>query len=315
MIGFIVKKFIGSKNEREVKRLRPLVAQINTLGAELQKRPDDALRQKIAVWKEELSQIQDNEELATRLKEILPEAFAVVKNACRRLWGTEITVRGHPLKWEMIPFDVQLIGGYALHSGKIAEMATGEGKTLVATLPVYLNALTGRGVHVVTVNDYLAARDGECMGAVYKFLGLTVGCILHDQSPEVRREQYNCDITYGTNAEFGFDYLRDNGMAIRAEEQVQRGHYYAIVDEVDSILIDEARTPLIINGPAVVNIDNKYDELKPQVESIVRAQTQLCNRYLTEAEDILKKVDGKLTPEQEHEVGTLLYRVKQGDPR
>src|SRR5262252_158810 len=153
MIGFIVKKFIGSKNEREVKRLRPLVAQINLLEEALQKGPEDALRQKTAAWKEELSTIQDNEELANRLKEILPEAFAVVKNACRRLWGTEITVRGHPLRWEMIPFDVQLIGGYALHSGRIAEMATGEGKTLVATLPVYLNALTGRGVHVVTVND------------------------------------------------------------------------------------------------------------------------------------------------------------------
>ncbi len=155
------------------------------------------------------------------------------------------------LKWEMIPFDVQLVGGVALHQGKIAEMATGEGKTLVATLPVYLNALSGRGVHVVTVNDYLAARDGEWMGAVYKFLGLTVGCILHDQSPADRRAQYNCDITYGTNAEFGFDYLRDNGMALRKEDQVQRGHYFAIVDEVDSILIDEARTPLIISGPSV----------------------------------------------------------------
>ena len=147
-------------------------------------------------------------------------------------------------------------------------MATGEGKTLVATLPVYLNALTGRGVHVVTVNDYLAARDGEWMGAVYKFLGLTVGCILHDQSPSVRREQYNCDITYGTNAEFGFDYLRDNGMATRKEEQVQRGHYFAIVDEVDSILIDEARTPLIISGPAVLTFDEQYGQWKPPVESI-----------------------------------------------
>src|SRR3989449_11343277 len=153
MIGFIVKKFIGSKNEREVKRLRPLVTQINALEAELQKLPDEALRQKTVAWKEELSKIEDREELARRLNEVLPEAFAVTKNACRRLWGTEITVRGHPLKWEMIPFDVQLIGGYALHSGKIAEMATGEGKTLVATLPVYLNALTGRGVHVVTRSE------------------------------------------------------------------------------------------------------------------------------------------------------------------
>src|SRR5436189_5319813 len=250
MIGFIIRKIIGSKNDREVRRLRPLVASINESEASLQSLPDEALRQKTVAWKEELSKIEDNDELARRLDELLPEAFAVVKNACRRLCNTEIIVREHPLKWEMIPFDVQLIGGYALHSGKIAEMATGEGKTLVATLPVYLNALTGRGVHVVTVNDYLAARDSEWMGAVYKFIGLSVGCILHDQPPNVRREQYNCDITYGTNAEFGFDYLRDNGMAQSKAHQVQRGHSYAIVDEVDSILIDEARTPLIISGPA-----------------------------------------------------------------
>src|ERR1017187_7657201 len=159
MIGFIVKKFVGSKNDREVKRLRPLVARINAFEAELQGVSDDGLRQKTAAWKEEISKIEDNEALAKRLNEILPEAFAVVKAACRRLCGTEITVREHPLKWEMVPFDVQLIGGYALHSGRISEMATGEGKTLVATLPVYLNALSGRGVHIVTVNDYLAARD------------------------------------------------------------------------------------------------------------------------------------------------------------
>ena len=210
--------------------------------------------------------------------------FAVVKNACRRLCSQDVTVRGHPLKWEMVPFDVQLIGGCGLHSGRIAEMATGEGKTLVATLPVYLNALTGRGVHVVTVNDYLAARDAEWMGAVYKFLGLTVGVILHDQPPNLRREQYNCDITYGTNSEFGFDYLRDNGMATRKEEQVQRGHYFAIVDEVDSILIDEARTPLIISGPSMLTFDEQYAQWKPTVDSLVRAQQQLCNRFLKEAE-------------------------------
>ena len=204
-------------------------------------------------------------------------------------------MRDHPYKWDMIPFDVQLIGGIALHSGKIAEMATGEGKTLVATMPVYLNALAGRGAHVVTVNDYLAARDGEWMGAVYKFLGLTVGCILHDQPPNIRREQYNCDITYGTNAEFGFDYLRDNGMAESKEEQVQRGHYFAIVDEVDSILIDEARTPLIISGPAVHTFDEQYGQWKPLVESIVRAQERLCARLLSEAEALLKKLqpDGR----------------------
>ena len=320
MIGYIVKKFIGSKNDREIKKLRPMAVKINELEAELQKLPEDALRQKTAEWKARLAQIEDQDELALALDEILPEAFAVVKNACRRLVGTDVIVRGHPLRWEMVPFDVQLIGGVSLHSGKIAEMATGEGKTLVATLPVYLNALTGRGVHVVTVNDYLAARDGEWMGAVYKFLGLTVGCILHDQSPSLRREQYNCDITYGTNAEFGFDYLRDNGMANRREDQVQRGHYFAIVDEVDSILIDEARTPLIISGPAVINIDNQYGEFKPLVESLVHAQEKLCSRFLKEAEEMMDKLHPKdgsnpSNPDAvERQIGLLLYRVKLGQP-
>ncbi|HEV2454537.1 MAG TPA: preprotein translocase subunit SecA, partial [Verrucomicrobiae bacterium] len=310
-----------SKNEREVKKLWPRVKVINEIETELQKLSDDELRAKTATWKDELSKIQDDHELAKRVNEILPEAFAVVKNACRRMSGQEIIVRDHPLKWEMIPFDVQLIGGIGLHNGKIAEMATGEGKTLVATLPVYLNALTGRGVHVVTVNDYLAARDSEWMGAVYKFLGLTVGCILHDQPPPIRRQQYYCDITYGTNAEFGFDYLRDNGMAIRKEDQVQRGHYFAIVDEVDSILIDEARTPLIISGPAVVTYDEQYAQWKPTVESLVRAQQQLCNRFLKEAEEIIKKLnptDGskiESAPDLEHMLGLLLFRVKTGQPR
>ncbi len=321
MIGFIIKKIIGSRNDREVRRLRPLVAKINEIEGSLQSLPDEALREKTAAWKERLAKIEDKKELAAALDEILPDAFAVVKNACRRLWGREIVVRDHPLKWEMIPFDVQLIGGYALHSGRIAEMATGEGKTLVATLPVYLNALTGRGVHVVTVNDYLAARDSEWMGAVYRFLGLRVGCILHDQPPSVRREQYHSDITYGTNSEFGFDYLRDNGMATTREEQVQRGHYYAIVDEVDSILIDEARTPLIISGPAVISVDNQYDKFKPQVESIVHAQEKLCQRFLSQAEDLIRKLrtaDGSnpANPEAlEREIGLLLYRVKMGQPR
>ena len=318
-----LKWIFGSKNDREVKKLWPLVHRINEAEAGLQKLSDDELRQKTADWKARLSQIQDKTELAKALNEILPEAFAVVKNACRRLTErkTEIIVREHPLLWEMIPFDVQLIGGYALHSGRIAEMATGEGKTLVATLPIYLNALTGRGVHLVTVNDYLAARDSEWMGAIYKFLGLTVGCILHDQPPRVRREQYNCDITYGTNAEFGFDYLRDNGMAARKEEQVQRGHYFAIVDEVDSILIDEARTPLIISGPSVHTYDEQYAQWKPLVESLVRAQERLCARFLSEAEALIKKLnptDGSnpQNPEAlEHEIGLLLFRVKTGQPK
>jgi preprotein translocase subunit SecA len=321
MIGFIIKKILGSKNDREVKRLLPLVAKINEIEVTLQSQPEDFLRQKTAEWKERLSAIQDKAELAQALNELLPEAFAVVKNACRRLCGAEISVRGHPLKWEMIPFDVQLIGGYALHSGRIAEMATGEGKTLVATLPVYLNALTGRGVHVVTVNDYLAARDSEWMGAVYRMLGLSVGCILHDQPPFERREQYAKDITYGTNAEFGFDYLRDNGMASRREEQVQRGHYFAIVDEVDSILIDEARTPLIISGPAVISIDHQYGPLKVPIESLVQAQQKLCKRFLGEAEGLLKELhpaDGSNPSnrdELEHQIGLLLYRVRIGHPK
>ncbi|MGB7747022.1 MAG: preprotein translocase subunit SecA [Verrucomicrobiia bacterium] len=318
-----LKWIFGSKNDRELKKLWPLVRRINEIEAGLQKLSDDELRQKTADWKAQLSQIQDKTELAGKLNEILPDAFAVVKNACRRLTErkAEIIVREHPLLWEMIPFDVQLIGGYALHSGRISEMATGEGKTLVATLPVYLNALTGRGVHLVTVNDYLAARDSEWMGAIYKFLGLTVGCILHDQPPKVRREQYNCDITYGTNAEFGFDYLRDNGMAARKEEQVQRGHYYAIVDEVDSILIDEARTPLIISGPSVHTYDEQYGQWKPLVESLVRAQERLCARFLAEAGALIKKLhptDGSNPPNPEaleREIGMLLFRVKTGQPK
>ncbi|MGP8199237.1 MAG: preprotein translocase subunit SecA [Limisphaerales bacterium] len=321
MLNFIIKKIVGSQNDRQVKKMRPLVKKITDLEASLQPLSDDALREKTAAWKAELSQIKDDQELARRLDELLPEAYAVVKDACRRLVGQEIIVRDHSMKWDMVPFDVQLVGGVALHRGKIAEMATGEGKTLVATLPVYLNALTSRGVHIVTVNDYLAARDSEWMGAVYRFLGLTVGCILHDQSPFERRAQYNCDITYGTNSEFGFDYLRDNGMATRREEQVQRGHYFAIVDEVDSILIDEARTPLIISGAAVIAADTKYDEFKPAIESLVRTQEKLCARYITEAEAILKKLhpeDGSNPPEPEaleHQAGLLLYRVKIGNPR
>src|SRR5471032_3261039 len=290
MIG-LIKKIFGSKNDREVKKFWPVVRQINEIETGLQSLSDEELRGKTAAWKSQLSAIEDKDELAAALKEILPEAFAVVKDACRRLCGQDVIVRGHPLKWEMIPFDVQLIGGMGLHTGKIAEMATGEGKTLVATLPVYLNALTGRGVHVVTVNDYLAARDGEWMGAVYKFLGLTVGCILHDQPPPIRRAQYECDISYGTNAEFGFDYLRDNGMATNVETQVQRGHFYAIVDEVDSILVDEARTPLIISGPSTVTT-HAFDKYKPQVAELVRAQTVLCNRFITDAKQLL---DGRST--------------------
>jgi len=213
MVNWVLKKILGSKNQREVRRLRPLVEQINRIEQEYQALSDAELQAKSLAWKQELSAIQDPDVLTKRLNALLPEAFAAVKNTARRLWDRSWSVCDQPLVWNMIHFDVQLIGGIALHQGKIAEMATGEGKTLVATCPLYLNALSGRGVHLVTVNDYLARRDAEWMGEIYKFLGLTVGCIQHDQSPSDRKAQYDCDISYGTNSEFGFDYLRDNGMA------------------------------------------------------------------------------------------------------
>src|ERR1700693_98783 len=307
MVSWILRKVLGSKNQREVRRIRPVVDKINQLEQEFQALTEDQLREKTLGWKKDLANIDDPDELARRLQAILPEAFALVKNAARRLYGKTILVCDQQIVWNMIHFDVQLIGGIVLHEGKIAEMATGEGKTLVATCPIYLNALTGRGVHLVTVNDYLAQRDAEWMGELYKFLGLTVGCIQHDQSPSLRKEQYECDIAYGTNSEFGFDYLRDNGMATTKEQQVQRGHYFAIVDEVDSILIDEARTPLIISGPATVS-SHQYDKFKPLVEQLVRKQTMLCNRLVSEAKELLEKG-------QAEEAGRLLFKVKLGQPR
>jgi preprotein translocase subunit SecA len=307
MANLVLKAILGSKNQREVRRLKPLVARINELEQQYQKLSDEEVLAKSLGWKTDLVNVDDPEELARRLNELLPEAFALVKNAARRLWDKTWPVCDQPVTWNMIHFDVQLMGGIALHQGKIAEMATGEGKTLVATCPLYLNALSGRGVHLVTVNDYLARRDAEWMGELYKFLGLTVGCIQHDQSPAERRAQYECDITYGTNSEFGFDYLRDNGMATSKEQQVQRGHYYAIVDEVDSILIDEARTPLIISGPATVS-SHQYDKFKPLVEQLVKRQTMLCNRLVSEAKEALDKSDLE-------EAGRLLFKVKLGQPR
>ncbi|MEY2606892.1 MAG: preprotein translocase subunit SecA [Verrucomicrobiota bacterium] len=307
MVNWVLKKILGSKNQREVRRLRPLVEQINRIEQEYQALSDAELQAKSLAWKQELSAIQDPDVLAKRLNALLPEAFAAVKNTARRLWDRSWSVCDQPLVWNMIHFDVQLIGGIALHQGKIAEMATGEGKTLVATCPLYLNALSGRGVHLVTVNDYLARRDAEWMGEIYKFLGLTVGCIQHDQSPSDRKAQYDCDITYGTNSEFGFDYLRDNGMATSKDQQVQRGHYFAIVDEVDSILIDEARTPLIISGPATVS-SHQYDKFKPIVEQLVKRQSMLCNRLVSEAKEALER------GEQE-QGGRILFKVKLGQPR
>jgi len=237
MIGYLVRKIVGSKNERELKRINPLVERVSSLEASIRPLSDDQLRAKKGEFRERIGRGES-------LDQILPEAFAVVREASRRTLGER-------------HYDVQLIGGIVLHEGKIAEMATGEGKTLVSTLPAYLNALEGRGVHIITVNDYLAKRDREWMGAIYQFLGLTVGVILHELNDEERQTAYRCDITYGTNNEFGFDYLRDN-MKFSLEDYVQRELHYAIVDEVDSILVDEARTPLIISGPAEESTDKYY---------------------------------------------------------
>ena len=234
MINTLLAKVIGTQNERELKRLRPAVARINDLEPSVAALSDGELRARTAALRERVTRGES-------LDDVLPDAFAVCREAGRRALN-------------MRHFDVQLIGGMVLHSGRIAEMKTGEGKTLVATLPAYLNALAGRGVHVVTVNDYLARRDSEWMGRLYRFLGMSVGVIQHELTDAERKVAYGCDLTYGTNNEFGFDYLRDN-MKFDLSQFVQRGHGYAIVDEVDSILIDEARTPLIISGPAEESTD------------------------------------------------------------
>ena len=284
MIGSILKKIVGTKNERELKRIQPIVERINGLEREVQRLPDHALASKTSEFKERIAKGES-------LDEILPEAFACVREAARRTIG-------------MRHFDVQLIGGVVLHEGKIAEMATGEGKTLVATLPAYLNALTGEGVHIVTVNDYLAKRDAEWMGPVYRFLGLKVGVIVHGLSDRERKAAYNCDITYGTNNEFGFDYLRDN-MKFSLEDCVQRGLNYAIVDEVDSILIDEARTPLIISGPSEESTDKYY-----KIDSVVRRLKKEVDFQIDE-----KARTAFLTEEGARKVESYLHVDNLYDPR
>ena len=279
----ILKLFAGSHHRRFLRKCAPLVKRINALEIEYQKLSDDALRAKTAEFKARHAQGES-------LDDLLPEAFAVVKNAARRLCGTKAIVCDHELAWEMVHFDVQLIGGIALHQNKIAEMATGEGKTLVATLPLYLNALTGRNCQLVTVNDYLARRDSEWMGHLYRWLGLTVGCIQNQMSSEDRKAAYGCDITYGTASEYGFDYLRDNGMALSPDEQVQRDHYFCIVDEIDSILVDEARTPLIISGPVAEEREPAFPRLRQPVSSLVELQIRLVTRLMNEVRDELEKL-------------------------
>ncbi len=346
MLGFI-KKLFPSKHDKDVNSVLPLVEEINLKFEELESLSDEELKSKTLEFRERikseteessanLAQLQEKlkqdiphkeklelyEEIeklekeiyeitSAVLDEILPEAFAVVKQTCKRLCGKEWEAAGNKIRWNMVPYDVQLIGGIVLHQGKISEMATGEGKTLVATLPLYLNALAGRGVHLVTVNDYLARRDSEWMGEIFKFLGLTVGVILNDMDSNKRREMYNCDITYGTNNEFGFDYLRDN-MVVDKNYLVQREHFYAIVDEVDSVLIDEARTPLIISGP-VDAPTHKFDEFNPRIKRLVDAQRNLVNSLTAEAERLIEQENP--SKDDLEKAGLAIYRSSRALPK
>ena len=340
----LIKKIFGDKHSKDQKELWPIVNEINEYYEKIKDLSEDELKAKTTEFKEkiqnETSEIRQKiEELNLKLQgdedfdresvyeeldkaeddltakyeeildAILPEAYAVVKSTCQRLVGRSWTVAGSKVTWDMVPYDVQLMGGVVLHQGKIAEMSTGEGKTLVAALPMYLNALTGRGVHLVTVNDYLAERDSEWMGEIFKYHGLTVGCILNTMDPDERKEIYACDITYGTNNEFGFDFLRDN-MASDKDGQVQRVHNFAIVDEVDSVLIDEARTPLIISGP-VGEDDQKFDEMKPRVERLYRLQSNLVAQFVQDAETLLATSEKS----KESEAGKNLFTAYRGLPK
>lgn len=341
-------KLFGSKSDRDLKKIWPFVEEIKSFEEEMKSLTDEELKGRTAKFRQLLkeatspfdaeiedlkAQINDTEsditvderrELSEQLDlleeqwhdaieqtldDIMSEAFAVLKETCRRFVGQKWTVAGNEIVWNMVPYDVQLIGAITLHTGKIAEMKTGEGKTLVAIFPAYLNALVGRGVHVITVNNYLAKRDAEWNAPIFAFHGLKVDCVdLYEPNSEKRREAYRADITYGTNNEFGFDYLRDN-MVISEDQLVQRGHHYAIVDEVDSVLIDEARTPLIISGPVPQdNQSQKYSELKPRVFNLVEAQKKIVAKYLMQVEEALKNND-------EETAGLALLRAKRGFPK
>ncbi|MBS1514288.1 MAG: preprotein translocase subunit SecA, partial [Bacteroidetes bacterium] len=349
MLKFL-KKIFPSKNEKDVKELLPIVDEINSYYEQYKSLSDDELRAKTTELKQRISDatseiekrinelneklksdVEHNERMeaydelaelnkqlyetiAETLDEILPESFAVVKDTCRRLCGKSWEAAGTKIQWNMIPYDVQLIGGIVLHKGKISEMATGEGKTLVATLPLFLNALAGKGVHLVTVNDYLAKRDSEWMGEIFRFHGMNVGVILNDMDNDRRRNNYLADITYGTNNEFGFDYLRDN-MVTDKNQMVQREHYFAIVDEVDSVLIDEARTPLIISGP-VDAPTHKFDEMNQRVKRLVEAQKRLVGQLVSEAEAILSKGERKsISKDELDKAGLALLRGHRGLPK
>jgi len=344
MLKNLTTRIFGDRRSRELKKVQPLLEQILKVYPALEKLTDQELKDRIIKIKDniqlalkaqedELESLQESyqlepdenkksnigneiDEKKTILKdktqaildENLPEVYAIVKDTCRRLIDFEYEVRGHNTVWNMVPFDVQLIGAIVLHKGIIAEMATGEGKTLVATLPLFLNALLGKGVHLVTVNDYLAQRDSEWMRVIFEYHEMTLGCVIGGMEPQERRAAYNCDVTYGTNSEFGFDYLRDN-MATSEERLVQRKHQFAIVDEVDSVLIDEARTPLIISGP-VQESKNFYRELKPTIQKLVNSQNALVTRYLSEVRSMLK-----LESSDGLELGKRLLRIKRSAPK
>ena len=377
MIGNVLTKLFGTKSSRDIKQIMPYVEKINQEFARMKEWSDDQLRastdevrdvidarlkgideQIAALHKRieddpemdinekedifnEIDKLEEdrNDKLEEVLLEVLPKAFAIIKDTARRfmehgkleveatlydkqmaaehenvriegdkaIWDGEWTAAGHKIKWDMVHYDVQLIGGIVLHQGKIAEMATGEGKTLVATLPAYLNALSRRGVHIVTVNDYLAKRDSEWMAPLFQFHGLKVDCIdKHEPNSEARRQAYRCDIIYGTNNEFGFDYLRDN-MAREVDELVQRKHHFAMVDEVDSVLIDDARTPLIISGPVPKGDEHQFHEMKPRVQKLVDAQKKIVSQFLIEAKKLIK--------EGNKEGGLPLFRAYRGLPK
>ena len=346
MLKSAVKTLLGSHHKREAKRLQPLIDEVNEFAEGYASLSDEQLRAKTEEFKQrvesaaadlkaEIEQLREKkrhsedasdrelfslqigelesellENVEDSLAEILPEAFAAVKDACRRLVGKEIVVTGQNMTWDMIPYDVQLIGAIALHRGKVEEMATGEGKTLVATMPLYLNALAGRGAHLVTVNTYLAQRDAEWMGTIFEFLGVTVDVIdQYDPGSPERQAAYRADITYGTNNEFGFDYLRDN-MVHQLAQRVQRDHAYAIIDEVDSILIDEARTPLIISGPVGSDTSTPFKQYNSLVSNLYKKQLRIANEMVSEAEKHLAAEE-----DEQFEAGEKLLAVKRGAPK
>ncbi|NGX53536.1 MAG: Protein translocase subunit SecA [Chlamydiae bacterium] len=311
----LLKKIFGSSQERVVKSFSKTVAEVNRWDEKFTSLSDEELKGKTEEFKERYQQ-------GETLDALLPEAYAAVKNVCRRLFGTDVHVSGYDQKWDMIPYDVQIVGAIALHKGHIAEMQTGEGKTITAVLPLYLNALPGLPVHLVTVNDYLANRDSQWVGSILRWLGLTTGVLTNDTQQHQRKEIYKSDVLYGTASEFGFDYLRDNSMSNTKEEQVQRGYYFSIVDEIDSILIDEARTPLIISGPTPRSMQ-MYDQLKEGVSELVKMQRNLSSQIASEAKKSLEKYieNDELSPQNKQETASFregcrkLWLVSKGMPR